>query len=132
MKKRTLIVIIVIAIVIIGGGIGLYKVIASMDQNLNKLTQMKIEDVDLSKISDGIYIGSYELLPVSAEVAVTIKAHKIDKIDLIKHNNGKGAAAEVIPDEVVKTGSLQVDAVSGATYSSRVILIAIKNALTSK
>jgi len=132
MKKKTIIVIIVIAIVIIGGGIGWYKITSNFDQNLNKLTQTKIEDVDLSKISDGIYSGSYELLPVSVEVAVTIKEHKIDKIDLIKHNNGKGAAAEVIPDEVVKTGSLQVEAVSGATYSSRVILIAIKNALTSK
>ena len=132
MKKRTIIVIIVIAIVIIGGGIGWYKITSNLDQNLNKLTQTKIEDVDLSKISDGIYSGSYELLPVSVEVAVTIKEHKIDKIDLIKHNNGKGAAAEVIPDEVVKTGSLQVDAVSGATYSSRVILKAIENALKNK
>ena len=132
MKKRTLIVIIIISIVIIGGGIGWNKVTSNIDQNLNKLTQMKIEDIDLSKISDGIYTGIYELYPVSAEVAVTIRAHQINKIDLIKHNNGKGAAAEVIPDEVVKTGSLQVDAVFGTTYSSRVILKAIENALKSK
>ena len=127
MKKR--IIISIIAIVIIFAGIGVYKVIANMDQNLNTLTQTKIEDVDLSKISDGKYTGSYEMFPVSAEVAVTVKAHQISEIDLIKHVNGKGTAAESIPDAVVKTGSLKVDAVSGATYSSKVILKAIENSL---
>lgn len=127
MRKK--IIIFIVVIVIICAGIGLYKVTASIDQNLSKLTQMKIEDIDLSEISDGIYEGSYELFPVSVEVAVTIKAHQISKIDLIKHDNGKGAAAEAITDEVVKAESLQVDAVSGATFSSKVILKAIENAL---
>ena len=130
MRKR--IIIFIIAIVIICAGIGLYKVTASIDQNLNMMTQMKIEDIDLSKISDGKYTGNFELFPVSAEVAVTIKAHQISKIDLIKHDNGKGAAAEAIPDAVVKAGSLQVDVVSGATFSSKVILKAIENALKNK
>ena len=130
MKKR--IMISIIAIVIICAGIGLYKVVANMNQSLDTLTNMKIEDVDLSKISDGKYTGKYEMFPVSAVVDVTVKAHQISKIDLIKHVNGKGTAAESIPDAVVKTGSLKVDAVSGATYSSKVILKAIENALNSK
>ena len=130
MKKR--IIIIIVVIVIICAGIGLYKVTASFNQNLSKLTQMKIENVDLCEISDGIYEGNFELFPVSVEVAVTIKAHQISKIDLIKHDNGKGVAAEAINDDVVKAGSLQVDAVSGATFSSKVILKAIENALKCK
>ena len=130
MKKK--IIISIIAIVIFFAGIGLYKVIANMNQSLDTLTNMKIEDVDLSKISDGKYTGKYEMFPVSAVVDVTVKAHQISKIDLIKHVNGKGAAAETIPDAVVKAGSLKVDAVSGATFSSKVILKAIENALNSK
>ena len=130
MRKR--IIIFIIAIAIICAGIGLNKVIENMDQNLNTLTNMKIEDIDVSKISDGKYKGKFEMFPVSAEVDVTVKAHKISKIDLIKHVNGKGAAAEKIPDAVVKSGSLQVDVVSGATFSSKVILKAIENALKSR
>ena len=130
MRKR--IIIFIIAIAIICAGIGLNKVIENMNQNLNTLTNMKIEDIDVSKISDGKYKGEFEMFPVSAEVDVTIKAHQISKIDLIKHVNGKGAAAEKIPDAVVKAGSLQVDVVSGATFSSKVILKAIENALKNK
>ncbi len=37
--------------------------------------------------------------------------------------------AEIITDKVIDTQSLQVDAISGATYSSKTILKAIENAL---
>ena len=127
MKKK--IFILIVLIVIICAGIGLYIITARNNQNLNNLTQMKIDDIDLSKISDGIYEGNFELFPVSAVVLVTIKEHQISKINLIKHDNGKGVAAETILSEVVKAGSLDVDAISGATFSSKVILKAIENAL---
>ncbi len=130
MKKRIFILIVVIVIICVG--IGFYKVTAVFDQNLSNLTQMKIDDIDLSKTSDGVYEGNFELFPVSAEVVVTIKEHQISKIDLIKHDNGKGASAETILGEVVKAGSLDVDSISGATFSSRVILKAIENALKCK
>ena len=52
MRKRIFILIVVI--VIICAGIGLYKINAHIDQNLSNLTQMKIDDIDLLKISDGI------------------------------------------------------------------------------
>lgn len=132
MKKKTKIVLSIIAIIIIGAGIGVYTVISTLQKNLDNLAQLPIEDVDLSGVADGTYVGSYEVLPVSAEVAVTVMDHKITAIDLVKHINGKGAGAEIIPDEVVKTGSLQVDTVSGATYSSKVILKAIENALKNE
>jgi uncharacterized protein with FMN-binding domain len=47
----------------------------------------------------------------------------------LKHVNGKGTAAESIPETVVEKQTLQVDSVSGATYSSKVILLAIETAL---
>jgi uncharacterized protein with FMN-binding domain len=47
----------------------------------------------------------------------------------VKHVNGQGKPAEVITEKVIETQSLQVDVVSGATYSSKVILKAIENAL---
>jgi uncharacterized protein with FMN-binding domain len=92
---------------------------------------MEIAQINLSAIEDGIYIGSYFAFPVSAQVSVTVKDHVITAIELVKHENGQGAPAEVIPGKVIESQSLQVDSVSGATYSSRVILKAIENALLS-
>ncbi|TYB94365.1 MAG: FMN-binding protein, partial [Kosmotoga sp.] len=50
-------------------------------------------------------------------------------IELIEHNHGRGEAAEVIPEKVVEAQSLKVDIITSATYSSKVILKAIENAL---
>jgi uncharacterized protein with FMN-binding domain len=57
--------------------------------------------------------------------------HKIEYIELVKHKNGRGGPAEIIPIKVVEAQSLDVDIVSGATSSSKVILKAIENALNS-
>ncbi|HNU79479.1 MAG TPA: FMN-binding protein [Bacillota bacterium] len=102
-----------------------------IEASLVKLTETSIPDVDLSKIADGVYKGSHKVFPVEAEVRVTIENHKIIGIELVKHFNGQGTAAEVIPDRVTEAQSLKVDIVSGATYSSKVILKAIENALQS-
>ena len=101
------------------------------EASLVKLTETSIPDVNLSKIADGVYKGSHKVFPVEAEVRVTIENHKIIGIELVKHFNGQGTAAEVIPDRVTEAQSLKVDIVSGATYSSKVILKAIENALQS-
>ena len=57
------------------------------------------------------------------------RKHMIKEIELKKHDNGQGFPAEIIPGKVVEAQSLEVDIVSGATYSSKVILKAIENAL---
>ncbi|MBE0600950.1 MAG: FMN-binding protein, partial [Firmicutes bacterium] len=77
----------------------------------------------------GTYTGAYSAFPVSAEVAVTVQDHQIAAIDLVRHNNGQGGAAEAIPQMVVDAQSIQVDTVTGATFSSKVILLAIRDAL---
>ncbi|NCC85175.1 MAG: FMN-binding protein [Clostridia bacterium] len=48
----------------------------------------------------------------------------------MKHVNGMGQAAEALPSQVVEAQTLQVDLVSGASFSSKVILLAIEDALT--
>ena len=60
---------------------------------------------------------------------VEIKDHKYQDIKLLEHKNGRGKPAEIIPSKVVEAQSLNVDTVSGATMSSKVILQAIQNAL---
>ena len=131
MKKKHIIILSIVLFLIVGGFLGAKAVLARVETNLDSLNDMEIAQIELTTIKDGIYTGSYSAFPVSAEVSVTVKDHVITAIELIKHNNGQGAPAEVIPGKVVESQSLQVDSVSGATYSSRVILKAIENALLS-
>ena len=96
------------------------------DKTISTIT---ISSVDLSMVPDGIFTGKCDAFPVAVEVAVVVKDHKITGIDLVKHQNGQGSAAEVILNKVVETQTLEVDFISGATISSKVILKAIENAL---
>lgn len=95
-----------------------------------KVASLAINDVDVSQIPDGRYTGSYDLKIVAAEVAVSVKSGRIESVEIIEHINGRGKVAETVIDAVVKKQSLAVDAVSGATASSKALLKAIENALT--
>ena len=126
MKKKLLIILLVIVVVI---GVSVLGLMSYLESNLEQLTDMKMSDIDLSSIPDGVCTGSYKMFPVDAKVKVTIADNKITDIELVEHGNGQGKPAEVIPERVVEAQSLKVDAVTGATYSSQVILKAIENAL---
>lgn len=131
MKKKHMIILAVVLFLVVGGFLGIKAMLARVESNLESLNDMEIAQIDLSAIEDGTYAGSYSAFPVSAEVRVTVKDHVITAIELVKHENGQGAPAEIIPGKVVEAQSMQVDSVSGATYSSRVIVKAIENALLS-
>ncbi|UZQ51234.1 FMN-binding protein [Clostridium kluyveri] len=118
--------IVILVVGIIGG-----KYLISVQEYKKAIEELKISNVDLSKVSDGKYTGSYDVGYVGAKVAVTVKNNKIVDITLLSHKNERGKPAEVIPEKVVKAQSLQVDTISGATNSSKVILKAIENALES-
>ena len=94
-----------------------------------RVAAIEIENIDLQQVSDGEYTGEYDAILVKVTVKVVVKNHTIETIELLQHNNGKGGDAEVIPGNVVKAQSLQVDTISGATASSKVILEAIELAL---
>lgn len=128
MKKTKKIVMIIVTVIILLAITG--EIILSITtHHLDDLSSIPIEDVDLSTVDDGAYQGSYAAFPVEVSVKVTVKDHMISKIEILKHDNGKGKAAEAITDDVIEAQSLQVDTVSGATYSSLVILLSIEDAL---
>jgi len=88
-----------------------------------------IEDVPLNSAQDGVYSGEYNTTLVKATVKVNIKENTIQDIEIVNHQCGKGKKAEAVVDRVVQNQSLKVDAISGATYSSKVILKAIEKAV---
>ncbi|MBN1798794.1 MAG: FMN-binding protein [Spirochaetales bacterium] len=84
---------------------------------------------DLNMIADGEYTGEYKCGLVRAKVKVVIQNHSIVSFAILEHDNGKGGKAERIADDIVKAQSLNVDVISGATVSSKVILKAGERAL---
>jgi len=130
MKKKHVI-LLTVFIVILVIVLAMTVISKKIESNLDQLVVATIPDIDVTKIDDGVYTGSYQVFPVSVKVKVTLSNHTITEIVLVKHVNGQGKAAEVIIDRVVSAQSLDVDNIAGATYSSKVILKAIENALNA-
>ncbi|NCB42947.1 MAG: FMN-binding protein [Clostridia bacterium] len=127
-KTKRRVWIIVCVILLLATGIGLKFLMAVQDYK-STISEIDIKSINLEEVEDGRYIGYYDASFVKAEVSVDIKDHRITDITLLQHVNGRGGPAEAIIPEVIKSQSLQVDAVSGATSSSKVILKAIEIAI---
>ncbi|MBS4031245.1 MAG: FMN-binding protein [Clostridiales bacterium] len=130
MKKKKIAISVFIAIVVAAIFITTI-ILKNIESNMEQLTGLVIPNFDLTGMEDGTYTGKYSVFPVSAEVEVTVENNRINEIRLIKHRHGQGAAAEIIPSRVVETQTFEIDSISGATFSSKVILKAIENALIS-
>lgn len=117
--------------VVIGGVLG-FQYLERVQEYKKIVRELKIGKLHLDSVSDGSYIGSCDALVIGAKVEVTVKDHRITEIVLLEHKTERGKPAEVIPDRVVKAQSLQVDTVTGATNSSKVILKAIENAVENR
>lgn len=128
MKKRRIILTVIFGIVAVIAICG-FAAKGIIENNLNQLAFLTVPDVDMTKIEDGTYAGSYKEFPISVKLEVTVKDHQITSIDLLEHRSGQGKPAEAITDKVIEAQSLNVDVISGATLSSKVILMAIENAL---
>jgi uncharacterized protein with FMN-binding domain len=129
MKKKIIRIAIIIGIIITCICVGISIVMNNIQNNLNELSNISIENIDISKVSNGIYDGKYKVFPISVKVRVTVFDHRITKIDITEHQNGKGSSAEVITNRVIENQTLNVDTIAGATYSSKVILKSIEDAL---
>lgn len=88
-----------------------------------------VDEINISDVSDGIYIGEYDVNFIYAKVEVTVQDGKITNIELLEHKNERGKPAEAILDKMIDAQRINVDAVSGATNSSTVIKKAAENAL---
>lgn len=129
MSKTRKIGLIIFVIIVVLTAIGVYFYI-QINDGLENLENIVIEDIDLSTIEDGTYIGEYSQTPLSVIVEVEVFDHEIISISILKHDNGQGEQGESIINSVISSQSLEVDSIAGATYSSIVILLAIQDALS--
>lgn len=121
-KKILLITFIVVLFLFITGKI----VMGNMVKNVKNIS---VSMPDLSNVQDGNYIGEYSITPVHVKVEVSVNNHQITDISILQHDNGLGSTAESIVNDIVEEQSLDKDAVSGATVSSKCILKAVENAI---
>ena len=125
-KKAFLIAISMFLIIGLFAG-GLY--LKSIGDYKAKVDALTFEEIDLKKVEDGVYEGQCDTGVVQARVQVTVRDHRMESIELLEHENGRGTPAEAILDQMVQNQTTAVDAVSGATCSSKVIRKAVENAL---
>ncbi len=125
--KKTIIIIFALVVLITAG---IVYVVLQMEENFEYLMMTEIEPLALEGVEDGHYIGEYDRFPLKVVVDVEVVDHQITSIVIIEHDNGQGSAAEVIIDDVMTNQSLDIDAIAGATYSSKAILLAISEAFS--
>lgn len=125
-KKAFLIAISMVLIIGLFAG-GLY--LKSIGDYKAKVAALTFDEIDLTKVDDGVYEGQCDTGVVRVRVQVTVRDHQMESIELLEHENGRGTPAEAILDQMVQNQTTAVDAVSGATCSSKVIRKAVENAL---
>jgi uncharacterized protein with FMN-binding domain len=92
----------------------------------------EVKPIKISQIADGTYLGKTKGVLTGVKVEVTVKKGRITKIEILKAKGMpkyKKRALKEIPGRIIKAQSLRVNAVTGATISSRSIIEAVKNAL---
>ena len=114
---------------IIGIAVGGVRLV--MDKQVWKMaTQLDaVAAVAPEQVADGTYEGAAETPLVKVAVEVTVQAHKLKDIQLLRHENGQGAPAEAMLPDMLSRNTSEVDTVSGATLSSKAIRAAVWDAL---
>lgn len=92
-------------------------------------SKTRLEGIEVSQVRDGDYTGECDAGIIAAKVLVKVRGHQIMDIQVIEHRTGRGAPAEALTSKVIAQQTLKVDAITGATSSSKVIIKAIEDAL---
>lgn len=85
-------------------------------------------------LEDGVYKGTGTGYAGDITVSVLIKDKQIVSIDILSSSDDAAffTRAKAVIDKIIEGQMLDVDTVSGATFSSRGIISAVKNALTGE
>jgi len=123
-RKRALIILGVVVVLL--GGMLLFAT-AGLQEALN----LPLKTVDLAGAADGVYSGAYENGRWTNHVEVTLKDHAITAVQPTDTATGREQIVADLSAEVIAAQSPDVDAVAGATASSRSFLKAVEAALVT-
>lgn len=125
-KKIILFIILFLFLVGLILGIVYLKNVADYKRAVKETT---FDEINVTDVADGIYIGEYDVNFIYAKVEVTVENGKIVSINILEHRHERGKTAETVIDKIITEQKIDVDAISGATNSSTVIKKAVENAL---
>ena len=131
MKRRTLvavgIILAVLVLVVVAGTIIISQLTDRLDAYLDGV---ELSPVEIASLEDGIYPGQVDAGIIRVALEVTMRGGRIERIMLLEHRNGRGRAGEGVLDAIIAGQETVVDTISGATYSSIVIMDAVQRALS--
>lgn len=110
----------------------------AVDNKEKKVTTDKKEKTNAAKgsfdLADGVYKGTGTGYAGDITVSVQIKDKQIVAIDILSTSDDAAFfnRAKAVIDRIIESQTLDVDTVSGATFSSNGIISAVKNALTGE
>lgn len=104
--------------------------IGYMKWDLDRVANMKMDRTAIPPIKDGIHHGMFKGTRWQNEVDVTVQDGRITKIVLVNDVKfSKAGVFDALASEIVNGQTLEVDAVSGATVTTKAYLKAVENAL---
>ena len=124
MKKKILVVLCVFILLIIAA-------LIAITNGLSAGQNVALNGIDLSSISDGDYTGTYKQGRWTNTISVHVKNHVITGIDIVKDVLAAGITncSDEVFRRVMEKQNTQIDAVSGATVTTKAYLKAIEDAL---
>jgi uncharacterized protein with FMN-binding domain len=118
---------------IIGGSVlaVLIVMVFIVTNGLYEGAKVALNGINLTNVADGSYTGIYEFKRWSNTVSVEVKDGKITAINIVKDVFAAGITncSDETFRRVIESQDTQVDAVSGATVTSKAYLKAIEDAL---
>jgi uncharacterized protein with FMN-binding domain len=118
-------------LIILGFGLAIQSFRPALAQDARSGGSSKSDDkIDLSRIPDGTYRGDMSFEDGwTLEVDVTVKGYQITRIEVDDDDLEFLQKPEVLIDRIIHAQSVEVDAVSGATASTMILLSVIRGAL---
>lgn len=123
-KKGLLIAAGIVALLLLGG-------FATVTDGLREAVAVEVGDIDLTRVPDGNYTGRYDFKRWRTSVQVEVRGHRIEGISVVEDVRAAGMTdcADETIRRVLEAQSLRVDAVSGATATTKAYLKAVEDAL---
>ena len=115
-------------IAIVGTILGILMIQCFKEQTA--VQNMEINDINIEVVKNGRYWGNFTYGNFMYKVEVLVADRRIQDIKIISNRDSEHAKkAEEVLQRVVNEQSLDVDAVTGATTTSKALLKATENAL---
>lgn len=128
------------ALIVLGAVVAMFLVVSAAalaitEGERREGRNLPIGDVDFSALTDGTYRGSYEGGRYgwrANEVEVIVSGGKVTQIKVISSASAPvSAVTDPLFESVIAAQSLRVDAVSGASITSKAFLKSVEDALVS-